>query len=137
MRLLMIGDIVGKPGRRAVSKFLPGLRHEYGLNLVVANGENPAGGLGITEDTAHELLDSGVDVITTGNHIWAKRDIIPFLETGELPILRPLNLPPGAPGCGFLVFKEGYGSQFNGASVHGRIGLSFQGNGFPAGENER
>jgi metallophosphoesterase (TIGR00282 family) len=106
VRLLMIGDIVGKPGRRAVRQFLPGLRHEYGLNLIVANGENAAGGLGITEDTAHELLDYGVDVITTGNHIWAKKDIIPFLETGELPILRPLNLPPGAPGCGFLVFKK-------------------------------
>ena len=102
----MIGDIVGKPGRRAVIKILPGLRLEYGLNLVIANGENAAGGLGITPDTAQELFDCGVDVITTGNHVWAKREIIPELETGELPILRPLNLPPGAPGCGYIVYKK-------------------------------
>ena len=106
MRLLMIGDIVGKPGRRAVSKILPGLRLEYGINIVVANGENAAGGLGITQDTAQELLDSGVDVITTGNHVWAKREIIPVFELGDLPILRPLNLPPDAPGCGFIIFKK-------------------------------
>jgi metallophosphoesterase (TIGR00282 family) len=106
LRILVIGDIVGKPGRRAVNRFLPGLRHEYDLNMVVANGENAAGGLGITVETAQELLDCGVDVITTGNHVWAKKDIIPYLDTGTLPILRPLNLPPGAPGRGFLVFKK-------------------------------
>lgn len=106
MRILMIGDVVGKPGRRAVQEFLPGLRREYGLNLVVANGENSAGGLGITASTAQDLIDSGVDVITTGNHVWAKRDIIPFLDSRELPIIRPLNLPPGAPGHGFLLIKK-------------------------------
>ena len=101
MRILMIGDVVGKPGRRAVRQFLPGLRHEYDLDLVIANGENSAGGLGITLDTAQELLDYGVNVITTGNHIWAKREIIPYLD-GDLPIIRPLNFPPGVPGHGFL-----------------------------------
>jgi 2',3'-cyclic-nucleotide 2'-phosphodiesterase len=106
LRILIIGDVVGKPGRRALKEFLPGLRHEYGLNIVVANGENSAGGLGITVDTANELLDCGVDVITTGNHVWAKREILPHLDSGELPIIRPLNLPPGAPGRGFLVFKK-------------------------------
>jgi metallophosphoesterase (TIGR00282 family) len=106
LRILIIGDVVGKPGRRAVQEFLPGLCHEYGLNLVVANGENSAGGLGITVSTAQELMDSGVDVITTGNHVWAKREIIPFLDSGELPIIRPLNLPPGAPGHGFLLAKK-------------------------------
>ena len=99
----MIGDIVGKPGRRAVREFLPGLRDEYGINLVVANGENAAGGLGITAPTAQELLDSGVNVITTGNHVWAKKDIIPYLDSGDLPVIRPLNFPPGAPGHGFLL----------------------------------
>ena len=98
----MIGDVVGKPGRRTVRELLPGLRHEYGLDLVIANGENSAGGLGITLGTAQEFLDSGVDVITTGNHVWAKKEIIPYLD-GELPILRPLNFPPGAPGRGSLV----------------------------------
>lgn len=106
MRILMIGDIVGKPGRRAVQEFLPGLCHEYRLDLVVANGENAAGGLGITVATAQELLESGVDVITTGNHVWAKREIVPYLDSGGLPIIRPFNLPPGAPGRGFLSVKK-------------------------------
>ena len=104
MRILMIGDAVGRPGRRAVLKFLPGLCHDYELSLVIANGENCAGGIGITSDTAKELFDCGVNVITTGNHVWAKKEIIPYLD-GELPILRPLNFPPGAPGRGFLEVK--------------------------------
>ena len=106
MRILIIGDIVGKPGRRAVQEFLPGLRHEYRINLVVANGENAAGGLGITVATAQELFDSGVDVITTGNHVWAKKEIIPYLDGDDLPIIRPLNFPPGAPGRGFLIINK-------------------------------
>ena len=106
LRILTIGDIVGKPGRRAVQKFLPGLCNEYRINLVVANGENAAGGLGITATTAQELLDFGVNVITTGNHVWAKKEIIPYLDTDDLPILRPLNFPPGAPGRGFLLLNK-------------------------------
>ena len=105
MRILMIGDVVGRPGRRAVREFLPGLCHDYGIGLVIANGENSAGGIGITSDTAKELFDCGVDVITTGNHVWAKKEIIPYLD-GELPILRPLNFPPGVPGRGFLEVKD-------------------------------
>jgi len=98
----MIGDVVGRPGRRAVQQLLPGLRHEYRVGLVIANGENSAAGLGITFSTAQELIESGVDVITTGNHVWAKREIIPYLD-GELPVLRPLNYPPGVPGRGSLL----------------------------------
>ena len=104
MRILMIGDVVGRPGRRAVRKFLPGLCHDYGIGLVIANGENSAGGIGITPDTATELFDCGIDVLTTGNHVWTKKEIIPFLD-GELPIIRPLNFPPGVPGRGFLEVK--------------------------------
>ncbi len=104
MRILMIGDVVGRPGRRAVQRFLPGLIHDYELGLVIANGENTAGGIGITPDTAKELCDCGVDVITTGNHVWAKKEIIPHLD-GELPVIRPLNFPPTAPGRGFLEMK--------------------------------
>ena len=84
MRILIIGDIVGKPGRRAVQEFLPGLRSEYGIDFVVANGENAAGGLGITVSTAQELLKATVDVITTGNHVWAKREIVAYLPAGQL-----------------------------------------------------
>ena len=104
MRILMIGDVVGRPGRRVVRQFLPGLCHDYEVSLVIANGENSAGGIGITSDIARELLDCGVNVITTGNHVWAKKEIIPYMD-GELPILRPLNFPPGAPGRGFLEIK--------------------------------
>ncbi len=101
MLILAIGDIVGRPGRRAVSQLLPGLRQQYGLDLVIANSENAAGGLGLTPDTAKELLDSGVDVLTSGNHIWAQKEIIPHLD-GEMPILRPLNYPPEVPGRGHI-----------------------------------
>lgn len=101
MRILVIGDIIGKPGREAVRELLPGLLHEYTLDLVVANGENTAGGLGLTPDTAQELFDSGIDVITSGNHIWHHKEILPYLD-GNLPILRPLNYPPAAPGRGYL-----------------------------------
>ncbi|MDA1189399.1 MAG: YmdB family metallophosphoesterase, partial [Chloroflexi bacterium] len=89
MRALMIGDIVGRPGRDVVSTFLPRLREELSLDFVVANGENSAGGVGITPKTADEILSSGVDVITTGNHIWDKSDIIPMLEEGTDVVLRP------------------------------------------------
>ena len=102
MLILAIGDIIGKPGRRAVSRLLPGIRQESGVDLVIANGENVAGGLGLTSATAMELFDAGVDVLTSGNHIWAEKEIIPYLD-GEMPILRPLNYPPSLPGRGYLV----------------------------------
>ena len=98
----MLGDIVGRPGRRAVQSLVPGLRQEFQLDIVVANAENAAGGRGLTPETAEELLQSGIDVLTSGNHIWAQKEIIPYLD-GELPILRPLNYSPYAPGRGYLV----------------------------------
>ncbi len=101
MRILMIGDIIGRPGRRALQSFLPALHSEYNLNFVIANGENSASGLGITLSTARDLIDLGVDVITTGNHVWARKEIFPYLDD-ELPIIRPLNYPPTAPGRGFI-----------------------------------
>jgi metallophosphoesterase (TIGR00282 family) len=81
------------------------MRQQYGINLVIANGENSAGGLGLTLATADELLGAGVDVITSGNHIWAQKEIIPYLDS-EMPIIRPLNYPPGVPGRGYLVFNS-------------------------------
>ncbi|MBM3926086.1 MAG: TIGR00282 family metallophosphoesterase [SAR202 cluster bacterium] len=101
MRVMMIGDVIGRPGREAVTRLVPALRDEYAIDLVVANGENSAGGIGITPDTAHELLSAQVDVITSGNHIWKKKEIIPFLKE-EMPVLRPANYPPGSPGRGFI-----------------------------------
>ena len=105
MKLLAIGDVVGKLGRSTVTKVLPQLRIDYGINLVVANGENAAGGKGITTSTAKELLEAGVDVISSGNHIWAQREAYSLLES-EMPILRPLNYPPGAPGRGSLIHND-------------------------------
>ncbi len=102
MIILAIGDIIGRPGRQAVKKLLPGLTSKYGVDAVVANGENVAGGLGITPDTATELFEAGVDILTAGNHIWAKSEIIPFLQS-DTPVLRPLNYPPGLPGRGYMI----------------------------------
>lgn len=86
----MIGDIIGRPGREAVEALLPDLRRERGIDFVTANGENVAGGMGLTPSTADSLLGAGVDVITSGNHIWDKREIYPYLESSER-VLRPLN----------------------------------------------
>ncbi|MFC1927404.1 TIGR00282 family metallophosphoesterase [Chloroflexota bacterium] len=102
MKILAIGDIIGKPGRNALKEILPALCDEHSIDLVVGNGENAAGGLGLTPSTAEDLFDSGIDVITTGNHIWAHSDIIPYLNS-ELAILRPLNYPPMNPGRGYLL----------------------------------
>jgi len=100
MKLLMIGDIVGRPGRQIIHEYLHRLRRQYSVDMVIANGENAAGGFGITPDTAADLMDDGIDVFTSGNHIWAQKTIIPHLE--DMPILRPLNYPPGVPGHGWL-----------------------------------
>jgi len=102
MIIIAIGDVVGKPGRQAVNELVPDLRKEYGIDLVIANGENAAGGFGLTVATAQELLDAGVDVITSGNHIWAQKEIIPYLDE-DVPVLRPLNYPPTVPGRGYLL----------------------------------
>ena len=119
MLVLAIGDIIGRPGRRAVQELLPGLKQKYGVGLVIANAENTAGGLGLTPDTADELFGAGVDVLTSGNHIWAQKEIIPYLE-GEMPILRPLNYPPGVPGKGYLASNQ--------AVVVNLIGRTFMSN---------
>src|SRR3990170_1657634 len=95
----MVGDVMGRPGRRAVAALLPGLRQELGVNLVIVNGENTAAGRGLTLPTARELFDAGVDVITSGNHIWDQKEIVPLLG-GEAHILRPANYPDGVPGRG-------------------------------------
>ena len=97
----MIGDVIGKPGRKAVAALLPALRRELALNFVVANGENAAAGRGLTESTAQALFDAGIDVLTSGNHIWDQKQIIPAPDE-DRQILRPLNYPPNVPGRGIL-----------------------------------
>src|SRR6185437_7914944 len=102
MRLLICGDIVGRAAREAVAQQVPRLRRELKLDFVIANGENAAHGFGITDTICAELYAAGVDVITTGNHVWDKREIIPYIA-GDPRLLRPINFPPGTPGKGHAV----------------------------------
>ena len=102
-RILFIGDVIGRPGRVALSIILPDLKELYKPQLTIANGENLAGGLGITQGTADELFSYGVDLITTGNHIWDKKEILEYIDSEER-ILRPANYPQGVPGRGYAVF---------------------------------
>jgi 2',3'-cyclic-nucleotide 2'-phosphodiesterase len=116
----MIGDIIGKPGRLAIEQFLPALREERGIDFVTANGENLAGGMGLTVSTAEALLTNGVDVITSGNHIWDKKEIYPFLESSER-VLRPLNYGTHlVPGRGWGTYHALDGSDIAVINLQGR-----------------
>jgi metallophosphoesterase (TIGR00282 family) len=102
VRVLALGDVFGRPGREVVARLLPELRESLALDLVIANGENMAGGKGMTAKTLQELRAAGVDVVTSGNHVWDQREMLAYLdEPGTEWVLRPMNLPPGAPGTGF------------------------------------
>lgn len=105
MKILMFGDVVGKPGRKAVAKILPELKKKYDLDLVIANAENLAHGIGITKKTVDFILKAGVDVLTGGNHIFAKKEGIDLLANKEYPILRPANYPPGVVGQGYRLIE--------------------------------
>jgi len=110
MRLLFCGDVVGRAGREAVLSHLPRLRRELALDFVIVNGENAANGFGITETICAELRGAGVDVITTGNHVWDRREIIPYIARAPR-LLRPVNFPPGTPGRGDGVYPLADGRQ--------------------------
>ncbi len=120
MKILFIGDIVGSPGREAVKKLLPELIKEHRLEFVVANAENAAGGSGITRRIADELFDYGVNALTSGDHIWKKKDIFAFIDK-DPRILRPVNFPAGAPGCGYAVFNSKNGIKVGVINVNGRV----------------
>ena len=109
MRLLFLGDIVGRSGRQAVISQLPGLRARYELDFVAVNGENAAGGFGITEQILLELLDAGADVVTLGNHAFDQKEALVFIERHP-QLLRPINYPPGTPGKGSGIFKAANGA---------------------------
>jgi metallophosphoesterase (TIGR00282 family) len=104
VKILFIADIVGQPGRRAVRELVPKLRQEHGINLVIANGENAAGGSGITPKTAAEIFASGVDIMTSGDHLWDQKEASELLAN-EKRFVRPLNYPPGTPGQGSIIFQ--------------------------------
>jgi hypothetical protein len=120
MRILFIGDIVGKPGRRAIDRTLERVVAEHKVEFTIANGENAAGGMGITPDIAREILDYGVDVLTSGNHIWAKKDIIPFLDE-ESRLLRPANYPAHVPGRGMGIYQAMNGQKVGVLNLEGRV----------------
>jgi hypothetical protein len=104
LKLLFLGDVVGEPGRRAVIETVPRLREERGIDFVIANGENAANGRGITPKITIDLLRCGIAVITSGDHIWDQKEIVPFIDT-EPRLLRPLNYPPHTPGAGSIVLE--------------------------------
>ncbi|RNC28990.1 MAG: hypothetical protein AWM53_00910 [Candidatus Dichloromethanomonas elyunquensis] len=107
MQILFIGDIVGKPGRGAVTSLLPDLQKEYQFDLVVANAENASGGRGLTKEAANELFDNGIHFLTMGNHVWDQKEIIKFIDD-EHRLIRPANYPKGVPGKGYgFVIRNG------------------------------
>jgi hypothetical protein len=108
VKVLFIGDVTGKPGRRIVATRLPVLKREHAIDVVIANGENAAGGMGLTSDVAAELFAAGVDVLTSGNHVWRNREAYDLLDS-DPRVLRPANYPAGAPGRGAAVLQTAGG----------------------------
>lgn len=120
VNILFIGDIVGKPGRQAVSRELHRLVDRFSIDLVIANGENASGGFGITSESAKELFNCGVDLFTSGNHIWDKKEALEYLKKEER-IIRPSNYPVGAPGKGSTVFVTPGGIKVGVINLEGRV----------------
>jgi metallophosphoesterase (TIGR00282 family) len=120
MKVLFIGDIIGRPGRELLRKGLRGLVDYHGADLVVANAENSAAGFGVTKDIGDSLLEYGVDVMTSGNHIWDKKEVLAYMPT-EPRLLRPANYPPGAPGRGAYVAQTRDGRAVGVINVMGRV----------------
>ncbi len=122
MRLLFVGDVVGSPGRQVLERLLPGLRERHAPDFVVVNGENAAGGLGITEKVARPWLENGVDAITLGNHAYHHRTVYPYLDQ-EQRIVRPANYPKGNPGRGMTVVRSASGLRLGVVNLSGTVFL--------------
>lgn len=120
MKVLYCGDVVGRSGRKVVTALVPELRQRLDLDFVVVNGENAAHGFGLTGAICEELFSAGVDVITTGNHVWDQREVIPYIGR-ETRVLRPLNYPEGTPGIGAHVYANGNGARLMVLQVMGRL----------------
>jgi 2',3'-cyclic-nucleotide 2'-phosphodiesterase len=120
MKILFIGDIVGAPGRRAVEELLSRVVDRCLIDLVVANGENASGGIGITPQVADQLLSQGIDLLTSGNHIWKHKEILPYLEETDR-LLRPANYPPESPGRGFAIVETAAGERAAVVNLEGRV----------------
>jgi 2',3'-cyclic-nucleotide 2'-phosphodiesterase len=135
MRILFLGDVVGRAGRDAVSAQLPGLRSRLDLDLAIVNGENAAHGFGLTEATCRQLFDAGADVVTSGNHVWDKREIIPYIER-EPRLLRPQNFPPGTPGRGSIVATTRQGGKVLVVNLMARLFMDALDDPFAGAERE-
>ncbi|PYI87205.1 MAG: TIGR00282 family metallophosphoesterase [Verrucomicrobia bacterium] len=122
MKILFIGDIVGEPGRRAVTQLVPQLRQQHQLDLVIANGENSAGGAGITPATAEQIFNAGVNVITSGDHLWDQKEVLELMRA-QPRFLRPLNYPPETPGQGSCVVALDGKSPVAVINLQGRVFL--------------
>lgn len=120
MRILMIGDIVGKPGRKATATLLPQIISEHKIDFVIANGENAAGGRGINREITDEFLRLGIEVITMGNHVWDNRDILGFIDN-EPRIIRPANYPEDCPGQGYNIYSGPFGRRIAVINLSGRV----------------
>ena len=120
VKLLFIGDVIGKPGRQALSNELHRLVDRYMVDLVIANGENAAGGFGITEETARDLYRCGIHLLTSGNHVWDKKDALDFIKREEM-LLRPANYPEGTPGRGSTVITTAGGIKVAVLNLEGRV----------------
>src|SRR3954468_7963838 len=121
MKILFVGDIVGKPGRNAERELVPRLREQHDLDLCIGNSENPAGGAGITPENAGGLLAAGLDLLTSGNHTFSKREIAPYLERPGSKQLRPANYPEGAPGRGHAILETRSGTRLGVINLEGRV----------------
>lgn len=135
MRLLFLGDVVGRSGRRAVTELLPGLRRRYGLDFVIVNAENAAGGFGITEAIVEELVEAGADAITLGNHAFDQREALVFIER-QPRLIRPLNYPKGTPGRGSGLYKAKSGQEVLVVNAMGRVFMTELDDPFRAVDNE-
>ena len=135
LRLLFIGDVLGRSGRAAVSRYVPLLREKWALDFVVANGENAAGGFGITEAICDEMLDAGVDCVTLGNHAFDQREALVFIER-QPRLLRPINYPQGAPGRGAGLYEARGGRQVLVVNPMGRVFMEALDDPFAAIERE-
>lgn len=127
MKIAFIGDVVGRPGRMMIKEHLPKLRREHGIDFVIANYENASHGFGLTVKNAHELFDTGIDVMTGGNHTWDKKDIVMLMET--FPLLRPHNYPEGVKGTGCRIFEVA-GEKLAVLNIMGHYGMPYVDNAF-------
>jgi len=121
LKVLFLGDVFGKPGRTAVQRLVPRLVGRQGIDLVVANAENATNGAGVTPEAAEELLAAEVDLLTSGNHIWAKREIVGYLDAPGSRLLRPANYPRGSPGRGRAVVETPDGRKLGVVNLEGRV----------------